>query len=316
MVSYLYINKITELCKCTVLLLLCRILPIGGSMKEKLIPLLDRKTRLYRYNFQQKDEILLFTARRTGYLEMKSGYYLEREKYNSYCLSVTAEGTGKLTYGGKDYTLHKNSVMFFDQNEKHVLRNLSQKNWCHYYVYFWGSQAADFYTMFLKKFGNVTDAFDPSLIVENILKIHEQLSLPLADETQISLLLYEIMMFLYQLCRSGNAQQAPFPVLQAETYLRENFKKRITLQDVADFTNVSKFYLSHMYKAVWGIPIIRHLILIRFEHCMDLLKETDLTISEILSENNFTDKHAFIAMCKESTGLTPSAFRQKYRKKD
>ena len=73
MVSYLYINKITELCKCTVLLLLCRILPIGGSMKEKLIPLLDGKTRLYRYNFQQKDEILLFTARRTGYLEMKSG---------------------------------------------------------------------------------------------------------------------------------------------------------------------------------------------------------------------------------------------------
>ena len=285
-------------------------------MKEKLIPLLDGKTRLYRYNTKKKDEILLFVARRTGYLEMKSGYYLEREKYNSYCLSVTAEGTGNLSYGGREYTVRKNSVMFFDQNKHHILRNVSSRNWCHYYVYFWGSQAGDFYEMFRKKFGNVTDSFDPAFIVEHIIKIHELLSAPIADETRISLLLYEIMMFLYGQCRSDNSPEPYSPALQAEMYLRENFKQRITLQDVADFTNVSKYYLSHIYKSVWGMPIIRHLILIRFEHCMNLLKETDLTVSEILAENHFTDKHAFIAMCKEATGLTPSAFRQKYRKKE
>lgn len=282
-------------------------------MKQRLKPLVSDDSRYYRFVRKSENEMILYTVGRTGYLEMQPGYYLERQNYNSYCLSVTVSGNGQLSYEGKTYRISKGNVAFFNQNENHVLCNVSKSNWCHYYVYFWGSQANEFYTLFHDKFGTVASGIDTEFLIEKLIEIQEEVRKPAADAASMSLKIYEIMIYLYRHCATKQSDASIQPAIQAESFLREHYKETIKLDNLAADANVSKYYLAHVYKKVWGFSPMRHLIEIRFEKALALIRNTDLSIRQILEETNFANYHMFIEMCKARTGVTPSTLRQRER---
>ncbi len=283
-------------------------------MEQKINPLISADSRLYRYNQKYAEEYILYTTRRTGYLEMQPGYYLERQNFNSYCISVTVEGNGLLDFDGKEYNVSSGCVTFFNQNTHHVLRNATGEKWSHYYIYFWGPQSHDFFNIFYEKYGAIAKNIDGRLLIDNIVEIHKELTKQVVDAVTISQKIYEMLLFLYRNCASDNNEKNLQPALLAESFIREHYNEKITLDDVAADVNVSKYYLSHIYKKVWGFSPIKHLLVLRFEKALELIQTTDLTISEILSETNFENYHLFIKMCKQRTGATPSALRNKMRK--
>ncbi len=282
-------------------------------MREHKNIIIGEKTKLYRYTPKNKNEVLLFTAKRTGFLEIKKGYVLQREDYNSYCLSVTVSGNGTLIYNDKTYNVSKGSVMFFDQNQKHVLKNDGNDNWQHYYVYFWGSQVSEFYKVFKQNFNNVTNLINGQYLIDTIKKIHVLITSSFVDETEISYLIYGLLLYLYKQCKNNKLRKEHNPAIEAEMYIQEHYKEHITLDKIAEYTNSGKYYLSHIYKEVWGTSIIKHLINIRFEKCLLSLIKTDDNINYILESNNFNNKHLFIKMCKAHTGMTPSQYREKMK---
>ena len=284
-------------------------------MKEIRNIKIGNKTRLYRHNLNQKNEVILFTLKRTGYLEMAKDYRLEREDYNSYCLSVTTSGKGLFTFNDKMYEVTPGAILFFDQNKHHVLQNKQEEIWSHYNIYFWGGQAQDFYEMFTRHFGNITTKISGEFIIEKIKELHEQFTSKSYNEVQVSKTIYDMLLFLYQQCQESILNKKDVPALEAKMFINEHFKEDITLDDIANHINISKYYLSHIYKEVWGTSLIKDLIKIRFEQCLNDLKETNLTIEQIMEQNHMTNKHLFIKMCKNETNLTPSELRKLFKNK-
>ena len=135
-------------------------------------------------------------------------------------------------------------------------------------------------------------------------------SMPIVDEAEISLLIYNILIYLYRACNIDRTQQPTEPALLAESYLCEHYKEDLTLDHLASYVNVSKYHLAHLYKKTWGISPIQRLLSIRFEKCLEQLKTTSLPVSDILTENHFVNYHLFIKMCRERTGLSPTQYRK------
>lgn len=93
-------------------------------------------------------------------------------------------------------------------------------------------------------------------------------------------------------------------------YIEHHFYQQITLDDIADFTNYNKTYLSSIFKRKMGITIFQYLKNIRLQHCLQELKETDETIVNIALKNGFANIQSFNKVFKEIYQMTPAQYRK------
>jgi len=88
-----------------------------------------------------------------------------------------------------------------------------------------------------------------------------------------------------------------------------NFKRKITLQEVADLTNKSISAFGHYFKKVTKTNYINFLTQIRISHACELLKTTNLSVTEICFESGFNNWANFSKHFKAYCKTTPSKYR-------
>lgn len=93
-------------------------------------------------------------------------------------------------------------------------------------------------------------------------------------------------------------------------YTYKNFKKKITLDDLANITKLSRYRVSHFVKESLGIPYRTFLQNSRFEHSLKLLKETKLSIKEIVHHSGFSDHKFLTTLMKKRYNITPLQYRK------
>ena len=111
--------------------------------------------------------------------------------------------------------------------------------------------------------------------------------------------------------RDNNSKQKYANLLSAaETYIRENYNSEdISLNLVAQVTNVSPSYFSSIFSQEKGITFIEFLTNVRIEKAKELLRSTTLRSSEISQAVGYKDSHYFSYLFKKETGLTPREYR-------
>lgn len=103
-------------------------------------------------------------------------------------------------------------------------------------------------------------------------------------------------------------------VSQAIEYIKNNFKRNITLEEMSQVLNISPYYFSKIFKKSVGINFKEYLIKLKMEHAQKLLIETNMPIKEIAYEIGFDDPNYFIKAFKKYTGLTPTLVRNNRKK--
>ncbi len=93
------------------------------------------------------------------------------------------------------------------------------------------------------------------------------------------------------------------------TYLMENFKSNITLEDISKSLNYSVSHISHIFKEYNGTSVTRYLIDLKIKKAEWMLKNTTLGISEISDELGFSDAHYFSSRFKAANGMSPKEYR-------
>lgn len=88
-------------------------------------------------------------------------------------------------------------------------------------------------------------------------------------------------------------------------YIYENFQKEINLEAISCEINISKFYLSHIFKEITGKTIIEHLNYIRCTHARTLLKSGKYTVTEACYAAGFTNRSYFTKTYKKIVGNLP-----------
>ena len=94
-------------------------------------------------------------------------------------------------------------------------------------------------------------------------------------------------------------------------YLRNNYKKKISLGDLAAQVFLSKDYFARLFRETTGMPISSLLQEIRISEACSLLEGTARPVDEIAAECGFQDPKYFYNVFKRITGLTPGEYRQR-----
>ena len=98
-------------------------------------------------------------------------------------------------------------------------------------------------------------------------------------------------------------------------YVNENFKEKITIDELSFIFGTNRSSLCKDFKTRTGKSLNGYVIEKRLEEARRLLNETDDTITEIADRLNFTGIHYFTAFFKKATGLSPTEYREKSRQK-
>jgi AraC-like DNA-binding protein len=88
-----------------------------------------------------------------------------------------------------------------------------------------------------------------------------------------------------------------------------NFKRKITLEEVAVLTNKSISAFSHYFKKTTKISYINFLNQIRIAHACELLKTTNLSVTEICYESGFNNWANFSSHFKKYCLMSPTKYR-------
>ncbi|AST90596.1 beta-xylosidase [Sutcliffiella cohnii] len=103
-------------------------------------------------------------------------------------------------------------------------------------------------------------------------------------------------------------------ITQVITYIEENFREAITLEDTAKKFYISASYLSRYFKQEMDIGFNRYLTKIRLNHAVKDLLYTSHPIGQIAIDNGFPSAKSFTTLFKETYNDTPKIYREKHQK--
>lgn len=103
------------------------------------------------------------------------------------------------------------------------------------------------------------------------------------------------------------------PVAQCIDYIYAHISARITVEDLAVYTNLSASYLSRLFKQNLGVSISDY-IREKNRKAQNLLRFSDFTYIQIANYLSFSSQSHFIQTFQHYVGMTPKQYRSsKYK---
>lgn len=93
-------------------------------------------------------------------------------------------------------------------------------------------------------------------------------------------------------------------------HLSTNFAKIESMEQICDELNISKYYISQVFRQYMGTPPMHYVTLKRIAHAKKLLQETELTATTIGEECGYKDHVLFFKAFKKLEGVTPLSYRK------
>ena len=109
---------------------------------------------------------------------------------------------------------------------------------------------------------------------------------------------------------SRQNRQSQFRLKQMLSFIRQNYMRHITLDDIAAAALVSKSECLRCFRRRFEMTPIQYLIQCRLELAHHLLISTELSIKEVASRCGFEDAGYFGRIFRSRTGMTPAAYRK------
>lgn len=97
-----------------------------------------------------------------------------------------------------------------------------------------------------------------------------------------------------------------------ESYLKEHLSEDLTVEQVAADFHISRSKLYSSCEKYLGMGIAGYIRKLRLERAKELLRQTDLTVSQIAAESGFSDYNYFCRIFKKETGLPAKKYRALY----
>ena len=92
-------------------------------------------------------------------------------------------------------------------------------------------------------------------------------------------------------------------------YMKKNYARNISLNNMASLCNISTSYFSKLFRRIIGENFSNYINKLRIEKAAELLSETDIPITNIALDLGFEDSGYFIKVFKKIEGITPSTYR-------
>jgi AraC-like DNA-binding protein len=97
------------------------------------------------------------------------------------------------------------------------------------------------------------------------------------------------------------------------TFIRENYFKPISLEDVAKIAKMSPFSFSRYFKKNCGACFVEYLNRVRTNKACYLLRETEYQVQDIALECGFGSISNFNKQFRKAEGLSPRDYRAQFK---
>ena len=109
----------------------------------------------------------------------------------------------------------------------------------------------------------------------------------------------------------GNKNQKNMQAIQkAAEFIRQNYRSKLTIDDIAQEVYLSPCYVSRIFKQSLGCTLMEYLTQIRVEEAKTMLKNPKYNVMQAAEESGFEDPGYFTRVFKKLEGITPSSFKQ------
>ncbi len=99
---------------------------------------------------------------------------------------------------------------------------------------------------------------------------------------------------------------------RARDHIDRHFAEELDLDELAALARLSKFHFLRSFAKVYGRTPLAYLGERRVERAQDLLRTTNLTVTEVCHAVGYSSLGSFSSRFREIVGETPSAFQSRY----
>ena len=127
--------------------------------------------------------------------------------------------------------------------------------------------------------------------------------------TEARILLLRLFNMISRRTRAEAKGQSGF-ISEALAYIHRNYSQNFTLDDVAQFCNVSVSYLRASFKSELGMSVMQYREELRINRAKAMILSGEFKLKEIAESLGYYDIYHFSKRFKEAVGITPGGYAE------
>ena len=225
------------------------------------------------------------------------------------CISVLKEGKISAQFHNKDISyLQKDQILIFNPYQVHVTKNTNISTTDYYTLHlhsYWFEKIQD--NIYFK-----SNIINNKLLYKELLTLCEYLNNTTTNDHEI--LIYNFFNKLaidYSSNTKSESNTNNYILKEVKSYILDNIKEQITLDDIATNIGFNKEYIIRIFKNEFGLTPHAFLMNEKVNYAKKLLdKNNELSICDIATDIGFYDQSHFTKLFKKSFANTPKKYKQ------
>lgn len=239
-----------------------------------------------------------------------------------YELYFLLSGERRYFIGHTIYDVSPGDVVLIPRNELHQTTALHNKGYERYVVYFYGESIAELEQALGEPF--IASFFQSGCFQlpweqsEAIRKALEQIAGENSQKDSFSdpivkNLLHQILLtvFRHGTKKSRDQSKGTDKIQEVARFISENYASHITLRNAAKMAYMEETYFSKQFKRLTGFGFHEYLVQTRIKAAEQMLRHTNLSISEISEQCGFSGSNYFGDVFRRWKGMSPSEYRSR-----
>lgn len=123
-----------------------------------------------------------------------------------------------------------------------------------------------------------------------------------------------VMDFSTQMNKLHNTRNLSATIYKSINYIYDNLHTKLTSAMLADYVGLNRSYFSIRFKEETGHTVNEYINMVRINTARNMLISSDYSIIRISNTLCFASQSYFCKKFRESTGMTPAAFRRQHKR--
>ncbi len=252
----------------------------------------------------------LYCLQHIGIFYCDTKYHVTHPYWESILILFIDSGDLEVTYDGETFTAHSDDIVIIDCRKEHSYHALNNLQF-HYFHFTGNSSIAYINLIYELNHGALIHCGQTGMLSSmftSMLKIAKGQS-STQSEHRISLYLHMLLCELVEKC-SDVHPLANESIEKAVKYMEDHINQNISLDELAEHINLSKFYFNRYFKKHMGLTPHQYFINMRLQNAKRMLVTTSASIEQVAENCGFDNASNFIRLFKQRVGMTPTVFRK------